>query len=325
MIGSAAVPQLQNNGDCRLCCHYGNSIHYRTTPPHCDLDCSFAEMSQSKDDPKSKKQFDLISRGRKNPTPLGTATFIGLRLLDLPWQYHLLHDGAAERFLSFLSLPLLTGSGQAAAATLTTKAVGWFAPLDLPLPRIIILAMATGSTAKQILWATYLSQEEFPPGAATAVSFYNTLVNSVNSILFVCAATTSWMSYGPRVMILGAELPLSIVLGSTAYVAGITIETVSEFQRLKFKADPRNQGKLCKTGLWSLARHVNYFGYALWRGGYCMASCGWIGGVAMSLFQGWDLGTRAVGNLDEYCSKKYGEQWAQFKRDVPYRIIPGVW
>lgn len=282
-------------------------------------------MSQSKDDPQSKKQFDLIARGRKNPTPLGTATFIGLRLLDIPWQYHLLRNGAAERILSSLRLPVFSGNGQTAAATVTTAAVGWLAPLDLPLPRIILLAMATGSTLKQIFWLTYLSQEEFPPGAAAAVSFYNTLINSVNSLLFVCAATTSWLSYGPRVVVLGTELPLSVVLGSIAYVAGMTIETVSEYQRLKFKEDPKNQGKVCKVGLWSLARHVNYLGYALWRGGYCMVGSGWIGGLAMGLFQGWDLGTRAVGNLDEYCSKKYGEQWAQFKRDVPYRIVPGIW
>ncbi|KAK5637135.1 hypothetical protein RRF57_012847 [Xylaria bambusicola] len=105
----------------------------------------------------------------------------------------------------------------------------------------------------------------------------------------------------------------------------MAIETLSERQRAGFKARAENKGRVCKEGLWSWARHVNYFGYVLWRGGYCMVSCGWIGGVLMGLLQGWDLGTRAVAVQDEYCSAKYGEQWSQFKRDVPYRIVPGVY
>ncbi|KAH6654042.1 hypothetical protein BKA67DRAFT_518290 [Truncatella angustata] len=282
-------------------------------------------MSGSQDKPKGKKQFDLIHRGRKQPSPLGTATFIGLRLLDIPWQYHLLHDGTAEHAISALRLPVIVSGAQQTAAALTTTGVAWLAPIGLPVPRLILLAMATGSTLKQIFWQTYLSQEEFPPGAAAAVSIYNTLVNTANTLLFVCASTSSWTSWGPRVTVLGAELPLSTVLGSVAYAAGITIETVAEYQRLKFKQNPKNEGKVCKVGLWSWARHINYFGYALWRGGYCMAAAGWIGGLAMGIWQGWDLSTRAAGVLDDYCTNKYGEQWAQFKRDVPYRIVPGLY
>ncbi|KAK6088028.1 membrane protein [Seiridium cupressi] len=275
-------------------------------------------MSQPQDKPEGKKQFDLIHRGSKKPTPLGTATFIGLRLADLPWQYYLLHNGAAERAISALHLPVLQSA-------FTATSVAWLAPLDLPLPRLILLAMATGSTLKQIFWQTYLSQEEFPPSAAAAVSVFNTVVNTVNSLLFVCASTSSALSYGPKVTVLDTELPLAIVAGTVAYVAGMTIETLSEYQRLKFKQDPKNQGKVCKVGLWSWARHINYFGYALWRGGYCMVGSGWIGGLAMGLWQGWDLSSRASATLDEYCSNKYGEQWVQFKKDVPYRIIPCIY
>ncbi|KAF3020117.1 hypothetical protein E8E14_006570 [Neopestalotiopsis sp. 37M] len=271
-----------------------------------------------------KKNFDLIKRGSKKPTPWGTATFIGLRLLDLPWQYHLLRNGAAERALSAVGLPFLVGGTQTTAATLAAKGVSWLAPLDLPVPRLILLAMATGSTLKQILWQTCLSQEEFPAGAAAMVSGYNTFINTVNTLLLVCASTSSLNTRGPHVMVLGTELPLSVVLGSVAYVVGITIETLSEIQRIRFKRDPHNQGKLCKVGLWSWARHINYFGYALWRGGYCMVASGWIGGLAMGLFQGWDLGSRASDTLEDYCSNKYGEQWVQFKKDVPYRIVPGI-
>jgi hypothetical protein len=37
------------------------------------------------------------------------------------------------------------------------------------------------------------------------------------------------------------------------------------------------------------------------------------------------LGTRAVDVLDAYCSERYGEQWTRFKRDVPYKLVPGIY
>ncbi|KAF7532143.1 hypothetical protein G7054_g8235 [Neopestalotiopsis clavispora] len=252
-----------------------------------------------------KKNFDLIKRGSKKPTPWGTATFIGLRLLDLPWQYHLLRNGAAERALSAVGLPFLVGGTQTTAATLAAKGVSWLAPLDLPVPRLILLAMATGSTLKQILWQTCLSQEEFPAGAAAMVSGYKHFYQHGQH-----AATCVRIN-----IILEHPRPARDGLGHRA----------PAIRRPGLRGrDPHNQGKLCKVGLWSWARHINYFGYALWRGGYCMVASGWIGGLAMGLFQGWDLGSRASDTLEEYCSNKYGEQWVQFKKDVPYRIVPGI-
>ncbi|KAI1851348.1 hypothetical protein JX266_003423 [Neoarthrinium moseri] len=274
--------------------------------------------SQPPENPKSGSKWDLINRGSRTPSPLGTLTFVGLRLLDIPWQYHLLHNGAAERAISALRLPY-TSYGP-----LATTGIALLDRIDLPLPRLILLAMATGSAAKQIFWQTCLSYEEFPPSAAVAVSAYNTLHNSLNSLLFVCAAT-SVQSSAPQISMFGSALPLPLLVGTLAYAAGITIETLSELQRLQFKQNPENTGKVCKTGLWGYARHINYFGYALWRGGYCMAASGWLAGLAMGIFLGWDLAARATTILDEYCTKKYGQQWAQFQKDVPYRIVPGIY
>ena len=277
-----------------------------------------------------KKQLDLINRGVKRSTPLGTATFIGMRLADIPWQYHLLHNGAAERALSAVGLSSVAATTAGTAATATGIAL--LDRLDLPLPRLLLLVMAAGSSAKQIFWLTYLSAEEFPVSAAVPVGIFNTAVNSLNAVLIAGAATSSLVGSGPRLssIIPGAspaygDLPLSVFAGALLYAAGITIETLSEYQRKRFKQVARNQGKVCKVGLWRWARHVNYFGYALWRGGYAMVGCGWAGGLLMGLWMGWDLSSRAVSVLDQYCSKRYGEQWAQFKKEVPYRIVPGLY
>ncbi|CAJ2513069.1 Uu.00g011880.m01.CDS01 [Anthostomella pinea] len=280
-----------------------------------------------------KKPFDLIKRGEKAPTPAGTLTFTTLRLLDLPIQHALLTlpAGLGIRLLSSLGLTAIA-SLSAPGSTLFHTGLPFLDNLAGSGVGIILLAMACGSAAKQIYWQLRLSQESFPPAAATAVSFYNTLVNSANSLLFMALATTSLRSQ-PLLSIplpnfiseSNALLPASVVIGTALYVTGLTIETLAEHQRAQFKARPENKGKVCKQGLWSWARHVNYFGYSLWRGGYCMVASGWVGGLAMGLFQGWDLSQRAVATLDAYCSDRYGQQWRQFKMEVPYRIVPGVY
>ncbi|OTA89893.1 hypothetical protein M434DRAFT_398332 [Hypoxylon sp. CO27-5] len=279
-------------------------------------------MSNSK-----QKKFDLINRGEKKPTPLGTATFIGLRTLDLPLQHAL---------LSGLGAALITKAGLATALPASTSLLQTGVPFidSLGHPTsALLLAFATGSSAKQIYWLTRLSKESFPASAATTVSFFNTVVNSVNSLLFLTYATTSLRSVPvlsipislPFLSSERIDVPLSTVVGTLMYVVGITLETVSEQQRKAFKDAPENAGKVCKVGVWRWARHINYFGYSLWRGGYTMVATGWIGGLLMGGIQLWDLSTRAVGVLDEYCSNRYKDQWTQFKREVPYSVVPWVY
>ncbi|KAI0965622.1 hypothetical protein F4678DRAFT_327664 [Xylaria arbuscula] len=308
-----------------------------------------------------KKHFDLIRRGEKKPTLLGTLTFVGLRLADIPLQHTLLsHSSPTSSAPGGLGVRILTSLGLRTIFTHTSTALpsslllpitaltsspssrsgyaalGWMAPLATLTPTsLILLLMSAGSTAKQLYWHLALSQDSFPAPAAAAVSGYNTFVNSANALLFLALGTTSLLSR-PRISFPFPSttsatptevftLPLSTIVGTLLYVAGMAIETISERQRAEFKSRVENKGKVCTEGLWRWARHVNYFGYALWRGGYCMVGSGWVGGLVMGVWQGWDLSSRAVEVNDEYCSNKYGEQWARFKREVPYRIVPGVY
>ncbi|KAH8155911.1 hypothetical protein CIB48_g12336 [Xylaria polymorpha] len=278
---------------------------------------------------KNKVPFDLIRRGEKKPSVSGTLTFVGLRLADIPLQHALLTPSASSagvRLLTYLGFRTIYTSASL-NSLLSSPLLSW----GNPPTAFLLLLMSVGSAAKQIYWQTAISQESFPVSAAAAVSVYNTVVNSVNTLLFLALGTTSLLS-GPRItlpftssLLPAATLPLSTVLGTLLYMVGIAIETLSERQRAIFKARPENKGRVCTVGLWSWARHINYFGYALWRGGYCMVASGWVGGIIMGLWQGWDLGSRAVAVQDDYCGKRYGEQWVTFKKDVPYRLIPGIW
>lgn len=271
-------------------------------------------MSSSAEKPKSFKSHDLITRGVYRSNPVGTATFIGLRALDLPLQYQILAHGWGESLVNKLgqyTIPLTPW-----ATSLTT----------LPLPRQILLFMATGSTLKQIYWLLFLSKEEFPASAAIPVSIYNTLVNSLNSLLLVTAATSA-ASLSPTLHIPGIEqtLSLPVVLGTVMYVTGILTETVSEIQRKTFKDDPKNKGKICNTGMWGWARHANYAGYTVWRSGYCLAAGGWFAAAGMAAWHAWTFYKRSIPILDDYMSDRYGEQWKKYKADVPYMLFPGIY
>jgi protein-S-isoprenylcysteine O-methyltransferase Ste14 len=276
----------------------------------------------SKGDGPRKDPRDLISRGVYKSNPLGTATFIGLRALDPLLQYEILARG--------LGAGLLSAVGLATLPLGTTGLIPGGALLDrlgLPLPRLIVLGMAVGSTVKQVFWLTYLSREEFPPAAAVAVSLYNSFVNSANSILAVTAATTAALAYGPDIPVpgTGRAVSLPVAVGAVMYIVGMAVETVAEIQRKRFKDRPENKGKICRTGLWKLASHINYGGYAVWRTGYTLAAGGWPAALVMGAFQSYDFATRSVAVMDDYMVSKYGEQWKEYKAEVPWVLFPGLY
>jgi steroid 5-alpha reductase family enzyme len=92
-------------------------------------------------------------------------------------------------------------------------------------------------------------------------------------------------------MMLVVSLPLLSVLGRPSAVdltvidmislfvavLGLTIEAVADRQKQAFKKNPLNRGRLVDVGLWSRARHPNYFGEMLF----------WWGLAGFSLSFGW--------------------------------------
>lgn len=50
------------------------------------------------------------------------------------------------------------------------------------------------------------------------------------------------------------------ILGALLAVAGIMLESVGDWQLVRFKRDPLNKGKVLDVGLWRYTRHPNYFG-----------------------------------------------------------------
>jgi len=236
------------------------------------------------------KKGDLINRGVKRPTPLGSAIFIGLRTADLFLQYGILARGVGSSLLHRMGLETLPASEPAQTGTFIDN-------LGLSPYRLFLLSMAVGSTVKQIYWLLVTSDgDEFPPSAALVVSFINTAFNSFSSLIFTTALfSASTESKFPQV---------PLMIGGTMYLVGLLTEAIAETQRVRFKRDPANKGQLYTGGLWSLARHVNYGAYTVWRSGYALAAAGWTWAALVAAYCAFDFNNRASVVLDSYCSKK---------------------
>jgi protein-S-isoprenylcysteine O-methyltransferase Ste14 len=247
--------------------------------------------SQPKEPPKadsSYKSFDLVNRGVKRANPLGSTIFVGLRALDPLLQYGILAHGVGSSLLHKVGLETLP-AGPPNTGTFVDA-------LGLSPYRLILLAMSVGTSAKHIYWLLGLTQDELPPAAAATVGAYNLVANSIDTLLFTCVATSASLS---------GDFPQApLLVGGTLYVAGMVVETLAELQRKKFKQDPRNAGKPFTGGLWSVVRHANYTGYAIWRAGFACAAAGWGVGAFVFAYHAVDFNQRAIPALDEYCAKK---------------------
>ncbi len=121
----------------------------------------------------------------------------------------------------------------------------------------------------------------------------------------------------------GEARPLGVVdlVAIAIFLVGSGLNTGSELQRKKFKDKPENQGVLYTRGLFKYARHINYFGDALWVIGWAMLTRNvWsfiipLCLVAMFIFM-------FIPSLSKYLRGRYGEQyeiWAhKTKAFIPY-------
>ncbi|MBE3045919.1 DUF1295 domain-containing protein [Candidatus Bathyarchaeota archaeon] len=157
--------------------------------------------------------------------------------------------------------------------------------------------LTMGSSLKQILTMLIVSEQDTPASSAVQISVFNSIVNSANTLLSVWAATSQLPAEGIT------KSPW-VLAAAGLYLVGISTEFVSELQRTAFKRDPANKEKPYAGGLFSLARHINYGGYTIWRAEYASASGGWLSGLLVGAFFLHDFVTRGVPVLDQYLSKR---------------------
>lgn len=233
---------------------------------------------------------EFIARGDKRTDLPGILTFFSARFLDPFLQYGLLARGWGDPLIT-----LLHGSLLRPGPPLLTHT-----PLDhlgLSPYRALLLSMSVVSMVKQNYWLTALGQERMSVGGGLTVGLGNAVGNSLSSLLFVCAQTSASVN--------GEVFPQTpVIVGSLLFVAGILVEVVSEQQRYDWKQDAANKGKVYEGGLFALARHVNYFGYALWRAGYILAAGGWTVGAIVAGAGMWQFATSTIPLHEKYMDEK---------------------
>jgi steroid 5-alpha reductase family enzyme len=58
-----------------------------------------------------------------------------------------------------------------------------------------------------------------------------------------------------------------LIIGGIVWILGFFFESVGDYQKNRFRANPENKGKFITSGLWSITRHPNYFGeIVIWFG-----------------------------------------------------------
>lgn len=80
-------------------------------------------------------------------------------------------------------------------------------------------------------------------------------------------------------------------------------------------------GRLLCSGWWSLSRHINYLGDTLMATGLSLAIDG---GILPWLYPLYYIGLFIARERTDFdrCKEKYGRDWDEYCRRVPYRIIP---
>jgi len=231
------------------------------------------------------------SRIHRSPgtSVVGISIFTALRILDPLLQYSIITHHVGIGFLPTLFGGTLTPSLAASPTNF----------LDLPPYQLLILGVSIGSSIKQVFWAIFISQQELPVSHAIAIAAFNTMFNSISTVLSSWSHTAAFKSTSGFLL----QSP-SVLIGSFLYTVGILIETISEIQRNRFKRNPVNARKPYSGGLFGWARNINYGGYALWRSGYAWAAAGPIWGLIVAGIFFRDFALRGVPQLDRYCQNR---------------------
>lgn len=266
---------------------------------------------------------------KKGVSVAGNGLFTILRLADLPLQYYLLSSGVGLNLVEKLG-------GRTVPNAITSPATA----TGLSPYQSLVFGLAIGSAAKQIYWCLVVADNKFDPGFSTMIAAYNTVLNTVNTLLTFWAVTSNRPAIGNSWSTMFKTQP-SLAIGAGLYGIGLFTEWWCEVQRKRFKQNPANKGKLCTEGLFGMARNINYGGYTLWRTGYSIICAGLPTGLCMFAFLAGDFSQRAIPLLETYLAKKvrfgtscltryeliheqYGAHWKEVKQEVPYKLIPYV-
>lgn len=136
-----------------------------------------------------------------------------------------------------------------------------------------------------------------------------------------------WCNIQPKELSLNRQ-----ILSISVFFLGWILSRGANNQKYLFRTKPKEKflgifqpksinGRLLCSGWWSLSRHINYLGDILMAVGLSLAIDG---GIYPWLYPLYYIGLFIARERTDFdrCKEKYGRDWDEYCRHVPYRIIP---
>ncbi len=115
------------------------------------------------------------------------------------------------------------------------------------------------------------------------------------------------------------------IFGIILCLTGIVGESLADEQMRRFKADPKNHGKVCDVGLWYFSRHPNYFfEWTIWLGYFFFALAmpnGWTALSAPALMSVFLWKVSGIPLAEAQALKSRGEAYRLYQKQTSM-IIP---
>jgi delta14-sterol reductase len=132
--------------------------------------------------------------------------------------------------------------------------------------------------------------------------------------------------------------PALLVFSAILFFLGWTLARGANMQKYYFKTAPEKSkigfieqraignGRVLVSGFWGLSRHINYLGELCMASGLAL-SLGYPGSIWPWLYPIYYLVLLIPRQIDDdkRCAQKYGPLWDEYRRAVPYRIIPWIY
>lgn len=203
-----------------------------------------------------------------------------------------------------LSIWILFGGGDA----LVSNWFGWTPATEIPFRRYLIVGFSLISVSRFALMM---------------FKFLHRQVAVAELISVPIAFLLYYVGFAVLVLPHQGALDWRDGLGVVLFVLGSAINTMSEYQRYRFKADQAHKGKLHTTGLFAYAMHINYLGDILWVTGYAVVAHALWGAfiplilAAFFIFSG-------IPALDKYLAKRYGTAFEAYAARTK-KLVPFIW
>jgi len=112
-----------------------------------------------------------------------------------------------------------------------------------------------------------------------------------------------------------------LLAGVVVWIGSVVGEGIADAQLARFRTDPANRGKTCRTGMWRYSRHPNYFFEWLHWFAYVLFAIGspnwwlaWAGPLVMFAFLRWISG---IPYTEAQALRTRGEDYRDYQRTTP--------